>query len=170
MLSVPKLKQNSIYLVMRVLLTDNAPVGMLHLASIEGIITDFFPCGTYHDDLFEIKEYLCLCAKVTYDNAIIVSNKTPWSDLIWSKPNPDSPNPRQQDIYDVKSRIYDLCGWKPDAVINIYDKEPNDTWRSLINSLSEADPNLSIISLNINDPKFARNIVETINTLRWGRG
>ena len=155
---------------MKILLTENSPIGMLHLASVKGVLTDFFPVGTYHDELYELEDYVKLCARQDYDNAIMVCNKSPWSDWIWSNPNPDlglflKIPPKQQDVYQLKGQIYALCGWKPDAIINIYDGTPDQKWRKRVTALSLMDPELPIISLNMSDPKFSKNIVETIQSL-----
>jgi hypothetical protein len=156
---------------MRILLTENSPVGMLHLSSVEGVITDFFPYGTYHDELYELKDFVKLCSHKEYDNAIMISNNSPWSDWIWTNPDPvlglfqRPPPPNQQDVYELKGHINELCGWKPDAVINICDTKPDPIWRAKIQALSLADPNLTIICLNASDPKFAKNIIETVRML-----
>lgn len=160
---------------MRLLLAENAPVGMLHLASVEGVITDFYPVGIYHDELYELKDFVKLCARPTgteYSNAIIVCNKTPWSDWIWTNPTiaprSTSTGTKQQDLYELKGQIYQFTGWKPDAVIHIYDKSFDPIWRQRVADLSRSDPDLPIIGLNSSDPKFSQNIIETISMFKGG--
>lgn len=163
------------------MLTENSPIGLLHLASVEGVITDFFPVGRYHDELYEIKEYVKLCASKAYLNAIMVCNKSPWTDWIWTHPGfqvqvqaqsqaqTEAQVARQQELYDLKGDLYKLIGWKPDIVINIYDKHPDPKWYQRVQALSATDPDITIINLNASDPKFSKNLLETIETL-CGKG
>ena len=144
---------------------------MLHLASMEGVLTDFYPVGIYHDVLFELKDYTKLCCKLDYDNAIHICNKSPWSDWIWSNPNPDlglfkeDVTDSQKDIYELKGHIYSLGGWKPDAIVNIYDNKPTEKWRNRLKALCLIDPDITIINLNASDQNFSNNIVETLQIL-----
>lgn len=156
---------------MKILLTENAPIGMLHLGSVEYVITDFFPVGIYHDELYEIKDFIKLCNRTDYPMATMICNKSPWTDMIWSDPMLGyGQSPRQSDLYEIKRHIYTMAGWKPDAVINIYNVKPSDDWRQKLNVLSEADPELTIIGLNAADPNFSRNIIETLKMLEAGAG
>jgi hypothetical protein len=156
---------------MRVLLTENSPVGMLHLSSVDDVLTDFFRIGTYHDPLYELKDYLRLCLRPDYKDAVLVCNKTPWSELIWNDPDPllglfpDGATDKEKDMHEVKGLIYDMSGWKPDAIINIYDEKPSEKWRKRINALSVSDSSIIIVSLNASDPKFSKNIMEALRML-----
>jgi hypothetical protein len=215
---------NIIFISMIILLTENAPIGMLAVSSMESVVVDFHPVGTYTDPLYEIEEYLNLCQNKPhcirvqpsltqslptrlgtvpnptpnpgYDGGIIsnrprrqgrrgrqgrdrfpdwhkrrwvtICNNTPWSDMVLSNPEiqPDqSRHKRQQETFGIKKKIYNLCGWSPDAIINIYDKTPDKKWRLRVEALSKSDPTITIVSLNANDPKFNQNIIDTIHML-----
>lgn len=153
---------------MKVLLTENSSIGMLHLSSMEPfqeqiVITDFHSLGRYNDPLLDIEDFIKLCNTATYTDAICIVNKSPWSDMIWSKETQDSETQTTcADVHRIKLALYDICGWQPDAVINIYDKKPSSIWRARLAMLTESDPNITIVSLNADDPKFAKNIVDAV--------
>jgi hypothetical protein len=200
---------------MIILLTENSPIGMLALASVDSITVDFYPLGTYEDSLYEIKAFLHLCkqqqrptpslfttqslpahlsvsgTEPTFVRSkringkrgrdrfptwhkkrwVTICNNTPWSDMILSDPvlvaNPTSVphHQRQKDIYDIKKQIYEQCGWAPDAIINIYDNAPTEKWRAKVKLLRKNDQDITIISLNANDPKFTKDIVDAVHML-----
>ena len=150
---------------MIILLTENSPIGMLSLSSIERVIVNFFPLGSYKDPLYEISDYTKLCIRKLIPNAINVCNNTPWSDMIWSNPALDLVtvgHDRQKDVYELKTTIYQVCGWKPDVIIDIYDKKPNSMWKKKVDALIQHDPNVMVISINASDPKFTKNIVDIV--------
>lgn len=101
---------------------------------------------------------------------ISLCNNTPWSDMVLS--NPDLPptitrprHDRQRDTYKIKQSIYNICGWAPDAIINIYNGTPDLRWRDKLCALTDDDPDITIISLNALDPKFATNLEDTVHNL-----
>ena len=62
---------------MRILLTENSPIGMLALSSYELTIIDFFPLGRYEDPVLDINDYIDMCNKELYDKATHIYNKSP---------------------------------------------------------------------------------------------
>lgn len=58
-----------------------------------------------------------------------------------------------------------MCGWAPDAIINIYNGSPDPKWRDRLCALTDNDPDITIISLNALDPKFASNLEDTVHNL-----
>jgi len=161
---------------MRILLTEDAPSGMLMLSAIEtigggggggsgtggsmAVVTDFYPTRNYQDPLCCIEDYLKMCDSVNYEGAVVACNNSPWSDLVWSRGSEDVVLTR------IKERIYRLCGWAPDAIVNIYNKAPCAEWRSKVSKLRSANPDITVVSLDASDPKFNRNIVDAICMLK----
>lgn len=155
---------------MRILLTENSPFGMLALSSVERIIIDFDPLGRYEDPLFDVSDFMDLCTRCEYSDKVIhICNKSPWSDLVWSHPETVqkkySYGEKQQELYNLKYKIYKTCGWKPDAIINIYDKTPDSRWRTKLDLLTQDDPNITIVGINASDPKFSKNLLDAIKML-----
>jgi hypothetical protein len=155
---------------MRILLTENSPFGMLALSSVEHVIIDFCPLGRYEDPLFDASDFMDLCMKSEFSKqAIHICNKSPWSDLVWSHPETVekkySYQEKQQELYNLKFKIYSACGWKPDAIINIYDKAPDSRWRNKLDLLSRDDPNMTIVGINASDPNFTKNLLSAIKML-----
>lgn len=154
---------------MIILLTENSPIAMLTLSSMEGAIINFFPLGIYTDPLYEISNYLDLCNHIVIPRAINICNNTPWSDMIWSQPKSlalaESKHDRAGDVLALKKKIYNACGWKPNAIINVYDGVPCAKWRAKIYALTQDDVDITVINLNAADPKFARNIVDAVEML-----
>jgi hypothetical protein len=156
---------------MIILLTENSPIGMLSLSSMERAIINFFPLGIYEDPLYETGDYLDLCVRKLIPNAINVCNNTPWSDMIWSNPelvdeSTAAPrHDRQSDVYALKQKIFKVCGWKPNVIIDIYDKKPSAKWKAKVEALIRHDSNITVISLNASDPKFSKNIVDAVTII-----
>ena len=154
---------------MRILLTENSPFGMLALCSVEHVIVDFYPLGIYQDPLYDVSDFMDLCMKSKISNALHICNKSPWSDLVWSHPESVEQKyaygEKQQELYNLKLKIYNICGWKPDAIINIYDKSPESRWRAKLEILSRDDPNMTIVGINASDPNFNKNLLDAIKML-----
>lgn len=151
------------------LVTDNSPLGMLTLSTMEMVAINFYPLRIYDDPLYEIKDYLSMCKKPMISNIINVCNNSPWSDLILSEYNAvDAEDNEQRCIVNgIKREIYDVCGWKPDYILNIYDKKSSDSWREKISVLS-SDTDIPIISLDANDPRFEYNLKESVQMFERG--
>lgn len=101
---------------------------------------------------------------------VSLCNNTPWSDMVLSNPSlsPTIMKPRhgrQRETYRIKQSIYDICGWAPDAIINIYNGTPDPKWRARLCALTDDNPEITVISLNALDPKFATNLEDTVHNL-----
>lgn len=96
---------------MKVLLLGDYSTAMFVLSNTPGYIINMIP-KCLDNTVKSIEVYLDLCKTREYNDAILIYNDTPWSHLIVSNENEETKR--------VKSKIYNLSGWKPDIIIYVY--------------------------------------------------
>lgn len=145
------------------MLTENSPLGMLTMSTVEHVIINFYPVRVYENNdqanLAEIHDYVKMCKcqwKRESGRRIFVCNNSPWSDMLLS----------HGELQAVKRDIYELAGWKPDCIINIYDKRSSDRWRKIIELLGGTGE-VTIINIDANEPNFDENLKNAVEQLLW---
>lgn len=135
---------------MKVLLLGDYLSAMFILASEPGYIINMIPIAS-DNDINAIERYINLCGLGTSSTAVTFYNDTPWSHLKMMR---DSESDR---ITNMKRKLYDLAGWKPDLIIYVYSPEENTPVMDM-----DMD-GIPVFSTNVKDHQLHRNLISIID-------
>ncbi len=145
---------------MKILLTGDAPLAMVILSTVDRchefpVVVNFNPLRNYINPFDEIEEYLNMCSSYNdVQGAIQVYNDTPWSNLLL--------NIYESKVYSIKEKIYNMCGWKPDAIIHIYNSfKPCKEDMYIFDKLKD----VCVYSLDSSDVRFDTNLSDVLNII-----
>lgn len=147
--------------MMKILLTGNAPLGMLVLSTVDRsnkfpVFTNMIPPRNYKNPIDEVEDFVDMCREPRA-NAVHVYNDTPWSNVTLDK--------YKSPVLPLKKKIYNLCGWMPNAIIHIYDANQRDPKsEGHIKKLCQTEE-IPVYSLDCKDHSFEKNIREVVDII-----
>lgn len=155
---------------MRILLTGQVSGAMLILSTCDTVIVNFYSMCRFENHFDEIEYYTGLCWSPQCQGAVYVYNDSPWSNLICNR----MPNAHKDRVTCIKEKIYEMGGWKPDAIIHIFTSsqpspqtaqtQTSDKNTEMIFDSLAQDP-IPIYSLDATDRDYYRNLCSLIKTI-----
>lgn len=149
---------------MKILLTGFTSGAMLVLSAADKhkppVVVNFYSLATL-DPVDEIQYFINLCISSEYEAALNVYNDSPWSNIILNRHGHD------ERVMKIKRTLYDVFGWKPEAIIHIYNgHNPKDNVgvTELFDKLSDGE--IPVFSVDGKDRDFERNMIHVLGNLR----
>jgi hypothetical protein len=143
---------------MKILLTGDTAMAIVILTTIDWcnklpVVVNPVGRGTYINALDEIDGYLDMCSRYNdVSGAIQIYNDSPWSNLLLD---------RTSAARHIKEKIYNMCGWKPDAIIHIYNSVTRRNDTEIFDTLT----NIQIYSLDSADDRFEKNLGDILDII-----